>query len=41
MKLFKRDALKVTEFLQLCAREDAGSEAAIHMAYAMLNKENT
>ena len=41
MKLLKRDLLKATGSLQLCAGQDAGSEAAIHAVYEMFNKEGT
>ena len=41
MKLLKRDVLKATGSLQLCAGQDAGSEAAIHAVYEMFNKEST
>ena len=41
MKLLKRDVLKATGSLQLCARQDAGSEAAIHTVYEVFNKEST
>ena len=40
MKLLKRDVLKATGSLQLCAGQDAGSEAAIHAVYEMFNKES-
>ena len=43
MKLLKRDVLKGTGSLQLCActGQDAGSEADIHAVYEMFNKEST
>ena len=41
MKLLKRDVLKATRSLQLCAGQDAGSEAAIHAVYEMFNREST
>ena len=41
MQLLKRDVLKATGSLQLCAGQDAGSEAAVHTVYEMFNKENT
>ena len=41
MKLLKRDVLKATGSLQLCAGQDVGSEAAIHVIYEILNKEST
>ena len=40
MKLLKRDVLKATGSLQLCAGQDAGSEAAIHSVYDMFNAKN-
>ena len=40
MKLLKKDVLKTTGSLQLCARQDAGIEAAIHAVYEMFNKEH-
>ena len=40
MKLLRKDILKATGFLQLCAGQDAGSEAAIHAVY-MFNEDNT
>ena len=40
MKLLEKDILKAIGSLQLCAGEDAGSEAAIHDVYEMLNKES-
>ena len=41
MKLLKRDVLKARGSLRLCAGQDAGSKAAIHAVYEMLNKEST
>ena len=41
MKLLKRDDLKSTGSFQLCAGQDAGSEAAIHAVYEMFNEEST
>ena len=41
LKLLKKDVLKATGSLQLCAEQDAGSEAAIHAVYEMFNKEST
>ena len=41
MKLLKRDVLKATGSLQLCAGQDVDSEAAIHVIYEILNKEST
>ena len=41
MKLLKRDVLKATGSLQLCAGQDAGCEAAIHSVYDMFNAKNT
>ena len=41
MELLKRDVLKATGFLQLCAGQNAGNEAAIHAVYEMSNKEST
>ena len=41
MKLLKRDVLKATGSFQLCAGQNAGSEAAIHAVYEMFNKEST
>ena len=40
IKLLKRDLLKATGSLQLCAGQDVGSEAVIHAVYEMFNKEN-
>ena len=40
MKLLRKDILKATGFLQLCAGQDAGSEAAIHAVY-VFNEDNT
>ena len=37
MKLLKRDALKAIGSLQICAGQDAGSEAAIYAVYEMFN----
>ena len=39
IKLLKEDILKATGFLQLCAGQDAWSEAAIHAVYPMYNDE--
>ena len=41
MKLLKKDVLKATGSLQLCAGQGAGSEAAIHSVYEVFNKEET
>ena len=41
MKLLKREVLKATGSLKLCAGQDAGSEASIHGVYEMFNKEGT
>ena len=41
MKFLKRDVLKATGSLQLCAGQNAGNEAAIHAVYEMFNKEST
>ena len=41
MKLLKRDVLKATGSLQLCAEQDAGGEVAIHAVYEMFYKEST
>ena len=41
MKLLRKDILKATGSIQLCAGQDAGSEAAIHSVYDMLNEDNT
>ena len=41
LKILKRDVLKATGSLQLCAEQDAGSETAIHAVYEMFNKEST
>ena len=41
MKLLKTHVLKATASLQLCAGQDACSEAAIHAVYEMFNKEST
>ena len=41
MKFLKRDVLKATGALQLCAGQDAWSEAAIHTVYEMFSKEST
>ena len=40
MKLLRKDILKAAGSLQLCAGQDAGSEAAAHAVY-MFNEENT
>ena len=37
MKLLKRDVLKTIGSLQICAGQDAGSEAAIYAVYEMFN----
>ena len=39
MKLLKKDVLKATGSLQLCAGHNTGSVAAIHAVYEMFNKE--
>ena len=41
MKLFKKDVLKATGSLQLCAGQESGSEPAIYAIYEMFNKEIT
>ena len=41
MKLLRKDVLKATGFLQLCAGRDTGSEAAIHAVYNMFNEDDT
>ena len=41
MKLLKRDVLKATGSLQLCAGQNAGSEAVIDAVDDMCNKEST
>ena len=41
MELLKRDNLKATESLHLCAGQDAGKGAALYAVYKMFNKENT
>ena len=41
MRLLRNDILKAGGSLQLCAGQDAGSEAAIHAVYDMFNEENT
>ena len=41
MKLLRKDILKATGSLQLCAGQDAGSEAAIHAVYDMFNEDDT
>ena len=41
MKLLRKDILKAIGSLQLCAGQDAGSEAAIHSVYDMFNEDNT
>ena len=40
MKLLRKDILRATGFLQLCAGQDGVSEAAIHIVY-MFNEDNT
>ena len=40
LKILKKDVLKATGSLQLCAGQDAGSEAAIQAVYEMFNKES-
>ena len=37
MKLLRKDILKATGSLQLCAGQDAGSEAVINVVYGMFN----
>ena len=41
LKLLKKDVLKATGPLQLCAGQDAGIEVAIQAVYEMFNKEST
>ena len=41
MKLLRKDILKATGSLQLCAGQDAGSEAAIHAVYDMFTEDDT
>ena len=41
MKLLKKDVLKATGSLHLCAGQDTDSEAAIHVVYEMFNKKST
>ena len=41
MKLLRKDILKATGSLQLCAGQDAGSEAVIHAVYDMFNEDDT
>ena len=41
MKLLRKDILKATGSLQLCAGQDAGSEAVIHAVYDMFNEGDT
>ena len=41
MKLLRKDILKAIGSLQLCAGQDAGSEAVIHSVYDMFNEDNT
>ena len=41
MILLKRDVLRATGSLQLCAGQDVGSEVAIYAAHGMFNKEST
>ena len=40
MKLLRKDILKATGSLELCAGQDAGSEAEIHSVY-MFNEDDT
>ena len=40
MKLLKKDILRVTGSLHLCAQDD-GSEGAIHAVYDMFNEDET
>ena len=40
MNLLKRDVLKATGSLQLCAGHNAASEVTIHAVYEMFNKES-
>ena len=40
MKHLRKDVLKATRSLQLCAGQDAGSEAAIHAVYDMFNEDD-
>ena len=41
LKILKRDVLKATGSLQLCAGQDAGSETVIHAVYEMFSKKST
>ena len=41
MKRLRKDILKETGSLRLCAGQDAGSEAAIHAVYDMFNEDNS
>ena len=41
MILLKRDVLRATGSLQLCAGQDVGSEVAIYAVHGMFNKEST
>ena len=41
MKLLRKDILKATGSLQLCAGQDAGSEAVIHAVYGMFNEDSS
>ena len=41
MKLLRKYVLKATGCLQLCAGQDAGSEAAFHAVYDMFNEDDT
>ena len=41
MKLLRKDILKARGSLQLCAGQDARSEAAIHAVYDMFNEDDT
>ena len=41
MKLLRKDIVKATGSLQLCAGQDAGSEAVIHAVYDMFNEDDT
>ena len=41
IKLFRKDILKSTGSLQLCAGQDAGSKAAIHAVYDMFKEDDS